>query len=185
MTTDSKTASPEPPRDGGGAWVRPIALVASCLIIGFVGGWILRGDEGPVTVLAPAAPVDSGATGSVTTGGSTTAPSPGSGTTPAAPTPPPDRADISLVVLNGTTENGLAGRVAAQAESLGYPGVTSGNAPTSTRPSIAYFAPKQRPAAQRVAKDLQIDLVQALPASGPLADAAPAGIEVAVVLGPG
>lgn len=184
MNPEPDTVSPEPPR-GGGAWVRPAVLVAACLIIGFVGGWVLRGDDGPVTILAPATPVDSGATGSVTTGGTSTAPASSTGTTPAAPAPPPDRADISLIVLNGTSETGLAGRIAAQAESLGYSGVTAGNAPTSTSPSIAYFTPGRRPAAQRVAKDLEIETVQALPASGPLADAAPDGIDVAVVLGPG
>lgn len=178
----------------GGAWIRPVALVASCLVIGFVGGWILRGDDGPVTVLAPAAPVDSGETGSVTTGGASTAPgststAPGTtGTTataPAEPAPPPDRADITLIVLNGTTTSGLAARTAGQAESLGYPGVATGNAPTSTNPTVSYFAPGQRPAAQRVAKDLQIGTVQALPKTGTLADAAPAGTDVLVVLGPG
>ncbi|MDP1604086.1 MAG: hypothetical protein Q8M03_12565, partial [Legionella sp.] len=59
-----------------------MALVASCLVIGFVGGWVLRGDEGPVTVLAPAAPVDSGETGSVTTGGTSTAPGATTSTAP-------------------------------------------------------------------------------------------------------
>lgn len=162
-----------------------MVLVAACLIIGFVGGWVFRGDDGPVTILAPAAPIDSGATGSVTTGGTSTAPSSRTATAPVTPAAPPDRADISLIVLNGTSENGLAGRIAAQAESLGYSGVTAGNAPTSTSPSIAYFAPGRRAAAQRVAKDLQVATVQVLPASGALADAAPDGIDVALVLGPG
>jgi LytR cell envelope-related transcriptional attenuator len=187
MTPETDTVPPGPPQGGG--WVRPVALVASCLVIGFVGGWVLRGDEGPVTVLAPSAPVDSGETGSVTTGGASTAPgattSTAPGTTPAAPAPPPDRADIRLVVLNGTNENGLAGRIAAQAESLGYSGVTAGNAPTTTSPSIAYFTPGQRPAAQRVARDLEIETVQALPAGGALAAATPEGTDVALVLGPG
>jgi hypothetical protein len=184
MNPEPDTVSPEPTR-GGGAWVRPVVLVAACLIIGFVTGWVFRGDDGPVTILAPATPVDSGPGGSVTTGGTSTTPAPATGTTPAAPAPPPARADISLIVLNGTSQTGLAGRIAAQAESLGYSGVTAGNAPTSTSPSIAYFAPGRRAAAQRVAKDLQITTVQPLPASGPLATATPAGSDVAVVLGPG
>ncbi len=189
--TDSVTPPPAPAPSPGGGWVRPVALVASCLVIGFVGGWVLRGDEGPVTVLAPAAPVDSGDSGSVTTGGTSTAPATSTGTTPGAttapaePAAPPARADIRLVVLNGTNENGLAGRIAAQAESLGYTGVTAGNAPTSTSPSIAYFAPGRRPAAERVARDLEIDEIQALPVTGALAAAAPEGTDVALVLGPG
>ena len=198
MTPELET--PPPPDGGGGgshapggAWIRPVALVASCLIIGFVGGWVFRGDDGPVTVLAPAAPIDDGTTGSVTTGGATTAPggasttgtTGGTPTAPAEPTPPPNRGDITLIVLNGTTVSGLAARTAGQAESLGYRAVATGNAPTSTSPTIAYFAPGQRPAAQRVAKDLQVGTVQALPKTGSLADAAPDGTDVALVLGPG
>ena len=185
MNPETETAPPEP-RHEGGAWVRPVVLVASCLIIGFVGGWILRGDGGPVTILSPVASGDAGASGSVTTGGSATAPSPTStATAPVAPAPPPTRDQISLIVLNATSENGLAGRIAAQAESLGYPGVTAGNAPNTIDPSTVYFAPAQRPAAQRVARDLQIDRVEALPTSGAVADAATEGVDVALVLGPG
>ena len=166
--------------------MRPVALVASCLVIGFVGGWVFRGDDGPVTVLAPSAPVDSGATGSVTTGGATTAPGGSTVTAPVTPpTPPPDRADISLIVLNATTQAGYAARIASQAEALGYSSVATGNAPTASTPSTVYFRPDQRPAAQRVAKDLQIGRVQALPRSGALQAASPGGTDVTLVLGPG
>ncbi len=193
MTPETDMVPPEPANGGGGGggggWVRPVALVASCLVIGFVGGWILRGDDGTVTVLAPAAPADTGATGTVTTGGGTTAPASttggGSTTAPATPTPPPDRADISLAVLNGTNETGLAARVAGQAEGLGYSGVTAGNAPTTSDPSTVYYRSGQRTAAQRVAKDLQIEVVKTLPGSGSLAAAVPDGVEVALVLGAG
>lgn len=191
MTPELDTSPAPAPAGGGGggrAWVRPVILVASCLIIGFVGGWILRGDDGTVTVLAPAASADSGADGAATTGGATTAPSTTGGaatTAPAPPAPPPDRADVSLVVLNGTTTAGLAARTAGEAEALGYSGVATGNAPTSTSPTIVYFRPGQRPGAQRVAKDLQIARVEALPAGGALAAAVPAGVNVALVLGPG
>lgn len=185
MNPAPETAPPDPPH-GGSAWVRPVVLVASCLIIGFVGGWVLRGDDGPVTILSPVASGDSGASGSVTTGGGATAPPPTStAPAPATPAPPPTRDEISLIVLNATSENGLAGRIAAQAESLGYSGVTAGNAPNTIDPSTVYFAPAQRPAAQRVARDLQIDRVAALPTSGAIADAATEGVDVALVLGPG
>ena len=193
MTPETDMVPPEPVNGGGGGggggWVRPVALVASCLVIGFVGGWVLRGDDGTVTVLAPAAPADTGATGTVTTGGGTTAPASttgaGSTTAPAAPAAPPDRADISLAVLNGTNETGLAASVAGQAEGLGYSGVTAGNAPTTSEPSTVYYRPGQRAAAQRVAKDLQIGAVEALPGSGSLAAAVPDGVDVALVLGTG
>jgi hypothetical protein len=185
--------------------VRPVALVVSCLIIGFVGGWILRGDDGPVTVLAPTPEGDqaqvpvvttggggggggtsttgTATTGTGTSGGTATAPS--TSTAAQEPAAPPDRADISVAVLNGTTTSGLAAQTAGEAEGLGYTGVTAGNAPTSTDPTIVYFRPGQRAAAQRVARDLQVSAVQQLPTSGALAQAAPDGAEVVVVLGPG
>jgi hypothetical protein len=184
--------------------VRPVLLVVSCLIIGFVGGWILRGDDGPVTVLAPTpegdqpevpvvttggggdggtATTGTSTTGTGTSGGGTTAPSTTSGQQ--EPAAPPDRADIALAVLNGTDTTGLAAQTAGEAEGLGYVGVTAGTAPTSTSPTIVYFRPGRRAAAQRVARDLQVGAVQQLPTSGALADAAPDGAEVVVVLGPG
>lgn len=178
--------------------MRPVALVVSCLIIGFVGGWILRGDDGPVTVLAPTPEADGSQAPVVTTGGggggggtSTTGTSGGTATAPPTttaaeePAAPPDRADIAVAVLNGTSTTGLAAKTAGEAEGLGYAGVTAGNAPTSTDPTIVYFRQGQRAAAQRVARDLQVSAVRQLPASGPLADAAPDGAEVVVVLGPG
>ena len=188
--------TPEPP-DGGRAWVRPVALVLSCLVIGFVGGWILRGDDGPVTVLAPqpsgdqaevpvvTTPGGTGTTGTGTSGGTATTPGGTTTTAPAEPAAPPDRADISLAVLNGTSTQGLAAQTAGEAEGLGYVGVTAGNAPTSSDPSIVYYRGGQRAAAQRVARDLQVAAVQQLPASGALAAAAPDGAEIVVVLGPG
>lgn len=202
MSTDPGTPSTGGSQ-GGRAWVRPVALVVACLVIGFVGGWILRGDDGPVTVLAPTpegeqaevpvitTPGGGGGGGGTGTTGTGTDTSGGSATAPATtteaqePAAPPDRADITLVVLNGTSTTGLAAQTAGEAEGLGYSGVTTGNAPTSSSPSIAYFRPGQRAAAQRVARDLQVKAVQQLPASGTLADAAPDSADVVVVLGPG
>jgi hypothetical protein len=188
MTTDPNTATEHRP-PGGRAWARPAALVVACLIIGFVGGWVLRGDDGPTTVLeasTPAAGSGSGSGAAATTGpGTTTAP--GAGTTAAAPpAAPPDRSQVGLAVLNGTTTAGLAGDTAAQAESFGYKGVTAGNAPAGTTgPTVVYFRAGQRPAAERVATDLVFDQVRQLPASGALSAAAPKGAQVVVVLGPG
>jgi hypothetical protein len=183
MSSEPPTPRPDPGPDAGrGArpWLRPVALVVSCLVIGFVGGWVLRGDEGTVTVLAPSGQgpaADEGA-------GDGTAADPATTTAP-SPTPPPARAEIALAVLNGTSEAGLAGRTAQQAESLGYEGVTAGNAPTRSGPSVVYFRSGQRPAARRVSRDLQISAVQAFPGGGALGDEVPADADVIVVLGPG
>ena len=192
MTPDPDSAPPPdapPPAEptgGGRTWVRPVVLVLSCLIIGFVGGWVFRGDDGPATVLQPAQPQDTGDTGSVTAGGGSTAPrtttAPTTTTAPEEPAAPPDRSNISLAVLNGTSKAGYAADVAGQAEGLGYVGVVAGNAP-STAVSTVYFRSGQRPAAERVAKDLLVNDVAALPGSGALSSAAPAGAEVVLVLG--
>jgi hypothetical protein len=187
MTTDPDTATEHRP-PGGRAWARPAALVVSCLIIGFVGGWVLRGDDGPTTVLearTPASGSGSGAAAGTTTQGTATAPP--SGTTQAEPpAAPPDRADVGLAVLNGTDTAGLAGDTASQAESFGYEGVTAGNAPPGTTgPSVVYFREGQRPAAERVATDLEFDQVRQLPSTGPLSEAVPETAQVVVVLGSG
>lgn len=178
MTTGPDT--PPPDRPGGArAWARPAIVVVSCLVIGFVAGWVLRGDEGTVTVLAPPdTPADTG--GAAT--GETPATAPGTTT---AEAPPPPREEIRLAVLNGTDEAGLAGRTADQAESLGYTAVEAGNAPPTGDPPVVYHREGQRPAAQRVARDLQVGQVRPLPASGPLAAAAPDGAQVVLVLGSG
>lgn len=185
VSTQPATPPPDGP-PGARPWLRPVALVASCLVIGFVGGWIVRGDDGPVTVLAPAQP-DDGADG----GAGTTPTTPGTGTTTAPgtteaqpPAPPPDRGDIALTVLNGTTQAGLAASTAGRAESLGYVGVTAGNAPTQARGDVVYFRAGQRPAARRVARDLQIDAVRPLPGGDVLGDELPETADVVVVLGP-
>ena len=59
---------------------------------------------------------------------------------------------------------------------------TAPTAPATT-PRRVYFRAGQRAAAERVAKDLLADDVAALPGSGSLASAAPAGAEVVLVLG--
>jgi len=185
MATDPDSVTEQRP-PAGRAWARPAALVVACLIIGFVGGWVLRGDDGPTTVLE-ANPRGSGSGAAAGTTGQTTPTAPAPGTTAAeAPAAPPDRADVGLAVLNGTDTAGLAGDTAAQAQSFGYQGVTAGNAPAGTTgPSVVYFREGQRPAAERVATDLEFDQVRQLPGSGPLSEAAPEGAQVLVVLGPG
>lgn len=195
---DRHDEEPRDPEKGASAWGRPVALAASMLVLGFVGGWILRGDDGPVTVVpaATTTTADQGATTATeggdtapatteadTTGTDTTATAPD--TTTAPPEPPPARDAIALVVLNGTSTAGLAAQNATTAEGLGYTGVETGNAPTQTGPSVVYYRPGEVAAADVVAQDFQVSDVQELPASGPLATAVPSGAQVALVLGPG
>jgi hypothetical protein len=177
MSTEPPPSSASPPAGGGGGWLRPVALILACLVLGFVAGWILRGDDGTVTVLESGAPP-----------AATTSSDAANATAPTtAEAPPPARDEIALVVLNGTDTAGLAGTTAGEAESIGYTGVLTGNAPTSTDPSTVYHATGQKPAAGRVARDLRIAAIAPLPPSGPIADAARGAnptADVVVVLGP-
>lgn len=177
----STETSPSSPRRNTG-WVRPVILAVSCLVIGFVGGWALRGGESDPVVLPPAAG------GTATTG----APPPPPTVTqaqPPAPPPPtlPAPSAVKLAVLNGTSVQGLAGSTADRATGVGYAGVTAGNAPTQSGPTVVYFRPGQRLAARRVAQDLGYGAAQVkpLPADASSVSAAPADAQVIVVLGPG
>ena len=160
-TTPPPPSAPRP--QGGGGWLRPLILGLSCLIIGFVGGWFLRGDGGGATVLPPA----NDGNGTQTTG---VQPAPVSTAGPPPAPPAPARADVRMVVLNATDVNGLAARTKAKAEGLGYVGVGVGNAPQDGKPTIAYYKTGSKAAAQRAAR--------ALAAAGP-------DVQVVVVLGTG
>jgi len=155
---------------------RLAAIGLACLVAGFVVGWFTRGDGGAGSVLpAATAPADAGtATRPVTT----------SADTPPAPAPLPRPASIRMAVLNGTSITGFAAQTATRARALGYPAPSTGNAPSGTGPTVVYFRQGRRDAARRVAQDLGFSAIRALPASGPIATAAPSGAQVVVVLGP-
>jgi hypothetical protein len=181
------SSSPDGDRDG---WLRPIVLGVSCLVIGFVFGWVVRGGGDGSSSLVdrppPTETVTTPATSTQTTPAST-APSDTTPTGTAPTTPlPPDRSTVRLAVLNGTGVTGLAGRTATSAEGLGYVNVTSGNAPAQTGPSVVYYRPGSREAALQAAQDLDVaGGASPLPASGSLAEAAPPDADVIAVLGPG
>ncbi len=166
------TADPSSGRPSRIARIAAIGL--ACVVAGFLIGWFTRGDGGEATVLpAASAPV--------TTQASTAATS--TAASPPAPPQPPRRDAIRLAVLNGTTIAGFAAQTGARAEALGYPDVATGNAPTRDGPTVVHFRPGKRAAAQRVAQDLGFQTITALPASGAVAEAAPAAADVVVVLG--
>ncbi len=152
-------------------WARPVVLAVSCLILGFVGGWALA-TVGDQTTL-PDARVD------------VTVDPPAPKTTtvdPRAAAEPPARGEVTVNVLNGTTQSGLAASTAATLKGLGYTTVATGNASTKTGPSVVYFADGQRPAADQLATDLQIQTVTPL-AGSPVAQTAGGGSELVVFIG--
>ncbi len=89
-------------------------------------------------------------------------------------------ADVEVAVLNGTSINGLAGKVASDIEASGY---TVG-AITNTTPGVekteVFYAKHQKRAAQQVARDLGVNRVD--PLERALRELA-AGADVVVIAG--
>jgi hypothetical protein len=177
-------------------WWRPLVLGASCLVIGFVLGWMVRGDGGgPATVVAqgdtteasePTPPADT----STAPDDTATAPddTSTSGTTVTAEdqTTPPAPGEVSVAVLNATSVTGLAAQTADELAAEGYSDVTTGNAPATTGASTVYYRAGAEAAAAQLAEDADAAGGTApLPSSGELTDAVPAEAQVALVLGPG
>jgi LytR cell envelope-related transcriptional attenuator len=171
-------SNPSAPRSSASSgWVLFVAIGLAGIVAGMIGGWFLRGDGGPATVL-PAA-VGAVATSTQTSGVTTTAPA------PPIPAALPERKAIVLSVLNGTTIAGFAAKTSTRAAQLGYPTPTSGNAPTQTSGTVVYFRDGQRPAARRVARDLGFVTITPIADAAAVVAAAPATANVVVVLGPG
>lgn len=165
---------PPPAPAAGGGWWRPAALGLACVVIGFAGGFVVRGDGGDLR-LAPADP---------DAAGESTETMPMTVSAEEQPVPPPARGQVQVAVLNGTDINGFAGMIADRAESLGYVDVVVDDAPEpNPGASMVYFRMGERQAAGRLAEDLDLTEVVRLPAGGPLATGAPAGAAVVVVLG--
>lgn len=197
---------PRPPRAD---WVRPVVLAASCLVLGFVAGWALRGGEDS-PIIIPAAASDptptvtvgtpqpapetttdtqtgTGTLDDTPTDTTATGPSTATVTEPPAPEPTlPEPSAIQAAVLNGSGVTGLAGQTATKMEGLGYTGVTPGNTAAQTGPTIVYFRSGGENAGLRVAQDLGYGRAQvkALTDAALVAEA-PATAQVIVVLGPG
>ena len=152
--------------------VRPVVLAASCLVIGFVGGWALA-NVGGDGVSLPAANID------VTV----EQPAPKTST---VDTPPeataPERDSLVVSVLNGTTRPGFAATTATSLKGLGYTTVTSGNTPTKDGPTTVYYREGLKAAADQLASDLQTTTVAPIEES-PVATSADAATQLIVILG--
>jgi hypothetical protein len=163
----------EPTGPRGLAGRRPGLGAAAAFVVALVGGaaagWFARGGGSTVTETVTAAPAPAPA-----------APSPAAKARAAARK---TRANVRLVVLNGTTITGLAGRTAAHARTLGYRRITVGNGPRVSGRSLLYFRSGSKAAARLVQRDLRTTAPQQLPAGSPLIAQAPRGT-VFVLLGP-
>ena len=73
-----------------------------------------------------------------------------------------ERAQVTVAVLNGTSVNGLAGKVGSDLEASGYElGAVSSTTP-GVEESVALYSSRQRAAAEKVARDLGIGPVKRL-----------------------
>ena len=158
------TASPARARTFG------LPIVAAALIGGLFVGYVVSSGGGGTTtitqtktVTAPSAEVSSGS-GIVPSGEAT-------------------RATISLAVLNGSGENGLAAGTAEDARQIGYEEITEGNAPSLVSASMVLHRQGAGPRAARVAEDLGLPEPELATADDPALAAAP-DADVVVVLGP-
>jgi hypothetical protein len=89
-------------------------------------------------------------------------------------------ADVEVAVLNGTSINGLAGKVASDIEAGGYTvGAITNTAPGVEKTEV-FYAKHEKPAAQKVARDLGVRKVG--PLERELRDLA-GGADVVVIAG--
>lgn len=71
-------------------------------------------------------------------------------------------ADVTVAVLNGTSVNGLAGKVGSDIQASGYTlGAVTNTAP-DYKQTVVMYADKQKPAAQKVAGDIGVKKVSEL-----------------------
>jgi hypothetical protein len=91
-----------------------------------------------------------------------------------------DPADVEVAVLNGTSINGLAGKVASDVEASGYKVGAITNTAPGVKKTEVFFVDHQKPEAQKVARDIGVEKVG--PLDKELRDLA-AGADVVVIAG--
>lgn len=169
---DDWDEGPPPPRRRPAPSARArtfgLPVVAAALVGGLFVGYVVSSGGGGTTtitqtktVTAPSEELVAGASASAET----------------------SRATISLAVLNGSGESGLAAGTAEDARSLGYQQVTEGNAPSPVPADVVLHRQGAAPDAARVAEDLGLPEPSLAPVNDPVLAAAP-DAEVVVLLGP-
>lgn len=146
-----------------------VAAVAAALVGGLFVGYVANSGGGGTTT--------------VTQSRTVTAPTDATAAAGVNPSPASARATISLAVLNGSDESGLAATGADEARGLGYQRVSEGNAPAPVSADLVLHRAGAAPQAARVAQDLQLPTPELATDGDPVLDAAP-DADVIVVLGP-
>jgi hypothetical protein len=91
-------------------------------------------------------------------------------------------ADVRVAVLNGTSLDGLAGKVASDITASGYKVVATTNTDPGFTKTEVLYSDGQKPAAQKVARDLGVQKGDVKPLDKNLRDLA-AGADVVVIAG--
>lgn len=113
--------------------LRRLAVVLVVLLAAAAAAWFLRRDESPAVLAAPC-------------------PTPSPTVAPAA-LPAPSQ--VRLVLLNGTTRNGLAKQVSTLLAARGFVVLTQDNAPRAVAgPSVITYGPGAEPAATVLARQV-------------------------------
>ena len=175
---------PRPAGISTSAWIRPAILAASFLVLGFVFGWALHGG-GASTATIPKLSEDYLGQASASAPGKTVTATDGAASTTgtAADVTPPDRAQVTVMVLNGTSQNGLAATIAERLRAISYTTVSTGNVPTAAGARTVYYRTGQRLAAVQLASDLAVAAAPVpIPATGAVATVPPKNVQVVVVL---
>lgn len=146
-----------------------VAAVAAALVGGLFVGYVANSGGGGTTTITQSRTV--------------TAPVEAASAAGVSPSPASARATISLAVLNGSDESGLAATGAEDARSLGYERVVEGNAPAAVAADLVLHREGAAPQAARVAQDLELPAPELATAGDPVLDVAP-DADVFVVLGP-
>jgi hypothetical protein len=145
-----------------------IPVVAAALVGGLFVGYVVSSGGGGTTTITQTRTVTAPAVEAA------------AGVEPSAES---TRSTISLAVLNGSGESGLAASTAEDARQIGYERVTEGNAPTPVTTDLVLHRPGAAPRAARVAEDLGLPAPELATADDPaLAQASDA--DVVVLLGP-
>lgn len=147
-----------------------LPIVAAALIGGLFVGYVVSSGGGGTTTITQTKTVTAPSAEVADTGG-------------VVPSGEATRATISLAVLNGSGENGLAASTAADARQIGYEEITEGNAPSLVDADMVLHRQGAAPRAARVAEDLGLPAPELASSDDPAFAAAP-DADVVVVLGP-
>jgi hypothetical protein len=158
--------------------IRGAALIGLAVVLGVL---ILRATDAPDS-LAEGQPVATSSSAPGTTG-ATAPPSSQSPTTPSSESPPSfDPGSVRVLVANGSSIPGAAGRLSATIGEDGYALAPSANAPADVDRSVVYYGEGFREAAEAIASSLSPSpAVEALPDPPPVDPGDLAGANVVVV----